>query len=88
LYQGLLQYHEGRCIETLQLCAGTSTFLLSLWDVHDRNTAELMQKFYTNFIQTMNLARSLQSAVQELRAENPHPYFCAPFVLVGKVSET
>jgi CHAT domain-containing protein len=47
-----------------------------------------MHKFYTNFLQTMNVARSLQSAMQELRAENPHPYFWAPFVLVGKVSET
>jgi CHAT domain-containing protein len=46
-----------------------------------------MQKFYKNFIQTKNMARSLQSAMQELRAENPHPYFWAPFVLVGKVSE-
>jgi CHAT domain-containing protein len=68
-------------------CAGASSLLLSLWDVHDRSTAVLMQKFYKNFIQTKNMARSLQSAMQELRAENPHPYFWAPFVLVGKVSE-
>ena len=69
-------------------CAGASSLLLSLWDVHDRSTAVLMQKFYKNLIQTKNMARSLQSAMQELRAENPHPYFWAPFVLVGKVSET
>jgi CHAT domain-containing protein len=69
-------------------CAGASSLLLSLWDVHDRSTAVLMQKFYTNFMQTKNMARSLQSAMRELRAENPHPYFWAPFVLVGKVSET
>jgi CHAT domain-containing protein len=47
-----------------------------------------MQDFYKNYIQTKDMARSLQTAMRGLRAENPHPYFWAPFVLVGKVAET
>jgi CHAT domain-containing protein len=68
-------------------CAGASSLLLSLWDVHDRSTAVLMQEFYKNYIQSEDMARSLQVAMQNLRSENPHPYFWAPFVLVGKVNE-
>jgi CHAT domain-containing protein len=33
------------------------------------------------------MAGSLQSAMKHLRQENPHPYFWAPFVLVGQVTE-
>jgi CHAT domain-containing protein/Tfp pilus assembly protein PilF len=68
-------------------CAGATSLLLSLWDVHDRSTAMLMQEFYKNYIQTRDMARSLQAAMRELRLENPHPYFWAPFVLVGKIAE-
>jgi CHAT domain-containing protein len=68
-------------------CAGATSLLLSLWDVHDRSTAVLMQEFYKNYTQTKDAACSLQTAMRDLRAENPHPYFWAPFVLVGKVAE-
>jgi CHAT domain-containing protein len=68
-------------------CAGATSLLLSLWDVHDRSTAMLMQEFYKNYIQTKDMARSLQAAMRDLRSENPHPYFWAPFVVVGKVAE-
>jgi CHAT domain-containing protein len=65
-------------------CAGATTLLLSLWDVHDQSTAQLMQYFYVDYIRTGNMAEALQHAMQELRRQNPHPYFWAPFVLVGK----
>jgi CHAT domain-containing protein len=68
-------------------CAGASSLLLSLWDVHDRSTAELMQEFYRRYIASEDMAGSLRSAMRELREQNPHPYFWAPFVLVGKIAE-
>jgi CHAT domain-containing protein/tetratricopeptide (TPR) repeat protein len=67
-------------------CAGAASLLLSLWDVHDRSTAELMQSFYKGYIQTGDMAASLQSAMRQLRQQNPHPYFWAPFVLVGQLT--
>jgi CHAT domain-containing protein/Tfp pilus assembly protein PilF len=67
-------------------CAGASSLLLSLWDVHDRSTAELMQSFYKGYMETGNMALSLQSAMKQLRQKNPHPYFWAPFVLVGQLA--
>jgi len=66
--------------------AGATTLLLSLWDVHDRSTAELMQEFYRSYIQNGDAAVSLRGAMRILRRENPHPYFWAPFVLVGKIT--
>ncbi|MGC1417510.1 MAG: CHAT domain-containing tetratricopeptide repeat protein, partial [Candidatus Acidiferrum sp.] len=33
-------------------CAGAASLLLSLWDVHDRSTAELMQYFYSGYMKT------------------------------------
>ena len=68
-------------------CAGATSLLLSLWDVHDQSTAKLMEAFYKNYMQNQNLATALQSAMCQLREENPHPYFWAPFVLVGKITE-
>jgi CHAT domain-containing protein len=68
-------------------CAGATTLLLSLWDVHDQSTAQLMQHFYRDYLRTGNMAGALQGAMQEVRRQNPHPYFWAPFVLVGKVTD-
>jgi CHAT domain-containing protein len=69
------------------LCAGTTSLLLSLWDVHDESTASLMSAFYKSYIQTGDMPRALQSAMKEVRQDKPHPYFWAPFVLIGKLSE-
>jgi CHAT domain-containing protein len=68
-------------------CAGATSLLLSLWDVHDESTSALMQEFYKRYIQTGDMASALQSAMKELRRQHPHPYFWAPFVLVGKLAE-
>ena len=68
-------------------CAGASSLLLSLWDVHDSSTAELMQEFYRGYITSGDMAGSLRAAMHALREQNPHPYFWAPFVLTGKVAE-
>ena len=67
-------------------CAGAASLLLSLWDVHDRSTAELMQSFYKGFIETGDMAASLQSAMKQLRQHSPHPYFWAPFILIGQLA--
>jgi CHAT domain-containing protein len=68
-------------------CAGASSLLLSLWDVHDESTSTLMQSFYKNYIETGDMTGALQSAMKDLRQQNAHPYFWAPFVLIGKLAE-
>lgn len=69
-------------------CAGATTLLLSLWDVHDRSTAELMQHFYSDYVRTGNIALSVQNAMRAVRLQNPHPYHWAPFVVVGKLLDS
>jgi CHAT domain-containing protein/tetratricopeptide (TPR) repeat protein len=66
------------------ISAGARSLLLSLWDVHDRTAAELMKGFYRRFCGGQDKATALQGAMQELREQHPHPYYWAPFMLVGK----
>jgi CHAT domain-containing protein len=46
-----------------------------------------MQVFYQGYMESGNTAVSLQSAMKLLRQQSPHPYFWAPFVLVGQLTE-
>jgi CHAT domain-containing protein len=68
-------------------CAGATSLLLSLWDVHDESTADFMEAFYKGYIQSGDMPRALQTAMKQLRQKNPHPYFWAPFVLIGKLTD-
>jgi len=69
-------------------CAGATTLLLSLWDVHDESTAQLMGHFYRHYIQSADMPGALQHAMRELRENKPHPFYWAPFVLVGKLTDS
>jgi len=69
-------------------CAGATTLLLSLWDVHDESTAQLMGHFYRHYIQSADMPGALQNAMRELRQQKPHPFYWAPFVLVGKLTDS
>jgi CHAT domain-containing protein len=68
-------------------CAGAASLLLSLWDVHDDSTAQLMTEFYKGYVRSNDMVGALRTAMQRLRTQLPHPYFWAPFVLVGRVAE-
>ncbi len=68
------------------LCAGAKSLLLSLWDVNDTSTATFMNVFYSRFFSGQNRALAFQGAIQDLRQLYPHPYYWAPFVLVGDIS--
>ncbi|PYS52632.1 MAG: hypothetical protein DMG13_15710 [Acidobacteria bacterium] len=65
------------------LYAGARSLLLSLWDVNDRTTSVFMQTFYQSWLNGLSKAEALRQAIQKVRAEEPHPYFWAPFLLVG-----
>lgn len=66
------------------LFAGAQSLLLTLWDVHDRSTSEFMSAFYRRLKDGAPKAAALQGAMQELRSCYPHPYYWAPFTLIGK----
>lgn len=65
------------------LYAGAQSLLLTLWDVHDQTTTEMMTSFYRRAGARQNKALALQGAMHELRERYPHPYYWAPFTLIG-----
>lgn len=66
------------------LYAGARGLLLTLWDVHDESTAEFMKRFYGGLATAPNKAEAARRAMAEIRREYQHPFYWAPFVLVGK----
>jgi CHAT domain-containing protein len=66
------------------LYAGAQGVLVTLWDVNDRSTAEFMKLFYEALKANKNKAQAVQEAMAEIRRRYAHPYYWAPFVLVGK----
>ena len=60
--------------------------LVTLWDVNDRSTAEFMGRFYHHLRAGSEKAWALREAMRDLREKYAHPYFWAPFVLVGKAT--
>jgi CHAT domain-containing protein len=68
------------------LYAGAKSLLLTLWDVHDQSTAEVMRSFYEHLSDAAeNRPLALKAAMLAARRRYPHPFHWAPFVLVGRV---
>jgi CHAT domain-containing protein/tetratricopeptide (TPR) repeat protein len=68
------------------LYAGAGAVLLTLWDAFDRSTAEFMETFYRELQAGSTKAGAVQLAMRQLRERYPHPFYWAPFVLVGQGS--
>lgn len=66
--------------------AGARSALLTLWDVQDRSTLEFMTSFYGHFSDSPDKSLAMRRATLELRERYPHPYYWAPFILLGGVS--
>jgi CHAT domain-containing protein len=74
------------------LYAGASSLVVSLWSVNDRSTGELMQRFYDMLYKEgpsprPSRAKVLRQAMLDIRRQPgwEHPYYWAPFILVGIV---
>jgi CHAT domain-containing protein/tetratricopeptide (TPR) repeat protein len=68
------------------LSAGARSLLLSLWDVNDRSTQFFMEHFYQAILNRMSKGRAYQQAMTEVMRTFPHPYYWAPFILVGNAA--
>jgi CHAT domain-containing protein/Tfp pilus assembly protein PilF len=71
------------------LYAGSNNVFVSLWSVSDRSTAELMCSFYENLLDVQhkaNYAAAIKASKLKLikGGQFSHPYFWAPFILIGK----
>ncbi|HMZ45816.1 MAG TPA: CHAT domain-containing protein [Chitinophagaceae bacterium] len=61
--------------------AGVKNIILSLWQVPDKETAELMTIFYNNYLSGKSINESFNLAQQSLRKKYS-PYYWAAFVLI------
>jgi CHAT domain-containing protein len=73
------------------LYAGTKNIIVSLWQVSDESTKELMVGFYKNLLNQKSKRKAgysdhLQKAKLKLIKEGTyaHPFFWSPFILIGK----
>jgi CHAT domain-containing protein len=65
------------------LGAGCSAVVASLWTVSDESTARLMERFYAGLRAGRPPAEALRAAMLATRDQYDHPYFWAPFTVVG-----
>ena len=63
--------------------AGASSVVVSLWPVNPISTKKLMLEFYAFLRNGKDKAVALQEAQKKLIDEYSHPYYWAPFTLVG-----
>lgn len=64
--------------------AGTPSVVVSQWDVSDRATLFLMDRFYASLQRGTPKAAALRDAQLATRRRYPHPALWAAFVLVGE----
>jgi CHAT domain-containing protein len=64
--------------------AGTPSVVVSQWDVSDRATAFVMERFYARLHAGSSKAHALRSAQLAARARFSHPALWAAFALVGE----
>jgi CHAT domain-containing protein len=65
------------------LYAGAPTLIVSLWAVNDRSTSELMRELYLQIDRGESKRSALRRAQLAIKDEYGHPYYWAPFVLMG-----
>ena len=67
--------------------AGVKSTLASLWSINDAATVDLITKFYQEwYINQLSKAEALHKAQQQMISQGgkyAHPYYWAPFVLIG-----
>jgi CHAT domain-containing protein len=65
------------------LHAGARSLVVSLWAVGDRSTADLMREMYSDICAGKSKSAALRRAQLAIKQEYGHPYYWAPFVLMG-----
>jgi CHAT domain-containing protein/tetratricopeptide (TPR) repeat protein len=66
------------------LVAGAETVVMSLWKVNDETTRQLMEAYYRHLLAGQGRSTALREAMLELRRNQPHPHYWAPFLAMGR----
>ncbi len=66
--------------------AGAKSVLMSLWSVAEKSSVEMVESFFKHLREGKNRLEALKLAREEIRKNGyDHPFFWAPFILVGEV---
>jgi len=66
---------------------GAKSVLMSLWSVAEKSSVEMVESFFGHLKEGKNRLEALRLARDEMRrAGYDHPFFWAPFILVGEVN--
>lgn len=65
------------------LRAGAYQLVVSLWMVDDASTSMLMEHFYRALLAGHGAPDALRLAQRTVRERYPHPYYWAPFIVIG-----
>lgn len=63
--------------------AGAKSIIMSLWQVSDDATMELMTSFYKNYSLSGNKQDAFIKAQKQIRTKYAHPFYWGAFVMVG-----
>ncbi len=66
--------------------AGTETLVMSLWEVSDRVTREMMTSYYDGLKRGLGRGEALRQAQLEMlkRKDRQHPFYWASFIQAGE----
>ena len=85
---GIGEIHAGEGAFGLRralVVAGSQSQVMSLWNVGDDSTKELMGYFYGGLIKAKGRSEAMRAAQQRLlKGKYGHPYYWAPFILSGE----
>lgn len=68
------------------LGAGVRALFVTLWLVEDEASASLMSCLYEQLSRGADYTSALRTAQLALKEKLPHPYYWAPFVLIGQMT--
>lgn len=87
---GFGKFERGNGIASLArsfMYAGVPAMVVSLWQVNDYATSQIMQNFYTNLTEGMSKDEALQQAkihyIKSYKGALAHPAFWSPFIMMG-----